>query len=156
MGVQAAVAMRPTSGSCRRAEARAAGGFTLLELLLVLTLVALLTGLVAPRMWQWVQSAGVRAGVDGARAELEALPMRAFSSARRVSVDAEAPWPLPGGWRLEFATPLVYEANGMTAGSRVRISAGHAVLADWLVESPAGTVRDARPADGPFNTAVAP
>ena len=148
--------MRPTSGSCRRAEARAAAGFTLLELLLVLTLVALLTGLVAPRMWQWVQSARVRAGVDGARAELEALPLRAFASARRVTVNPETPLPLPSGWRLELATPLVYEANGMTAGSRLRLSAGSALLADWLVEPPAGTVRDARSADGPFSAAAAP
>ncbi len=148
--------MRPTSASCRCAEARAAGGFTLLELLLVLALVALLTGLVAPRMWQWVESARLRAGVDGARAELEAQPMRAFASAKRVKLGAEQPLPLPSGWRLELAAPLVYEANGMTAGSRVRIRAGNAVLADWLVEPPAGAVRDARSADGPFKPAAAP
>lgn len=148
--------MRPTSGSCRRARARAAGGFTLLELLLVLTLVALLTGVVAPRMWQWVQSARTRAGVDSARAELEALPMRAFTSAKRVNVNAEGPLPLRSGWRLELATPLVYDANGMTAGSRVRIRDGNAVLADWLVESPAGTVRDARSTDAAFSPAEAP
>ncbi|HMO45616.1 MAG TPA: prepilin-type N-terminal cleavage/methylation domain-containing protein [Rubrivivax sp.] len=148
--------MRPTSGSCRRAEARAAGGFTLLELLLVLALVALLSGLVAPRMWQWVQSARVRAGVDGARAELEALPLRAFSAARRIRIDAEEPLPLPGGWRLELTAPLVFEANGMTAGGRLRIIAGPTLLADWLVEPPAGTVRGARPADGPFSPAAVP
>ena len=146
--------MRPTSASCRHAEARAApGGFTLLELLLVLTLVALLTGLVAPRMWQWVQSARVRAGVDTARAELEALPRRAFAAAQRVEVDATGPLPLPEGWRLELAAPLVYEANGMTTGSRVRIHAGNALVADWLIEAPAGMVRDARPADGSFGPA---
>lgn len=150
--------MRPTSASCRRAEARIAGGFTLLELLLVLALVALLTGLVAPRMWQWVESARVRAGVDGARAELEALPMRAFAGAKRVDVSAgqPLPLPLPSGWRIELAAPLVYEANGMTAGSRVRIRDGGAVLADWLVEPPAGTVRDARSADGPFGPTATP
>ena len=148
--------MRPTSASCRRAEARTAGGFTLLELLLVLTLVALLTGLVAPRMWQWVEGARARAGIDSARAELDALPMRAFAGARRIDVDVKGPVPLPGGWRLEFAKPLVYEANGMTAGSRLRIRRGDVVLADWLIEPPAGTVRDARAADGPFSATPAP
>jgi len=145
--------MRRTSASCRRAEARRAGGFTLLELLLVLMLVALLTGLVAPRMWQWVQGARARAGIDAARAELEALPRRAFAAAQRITVDAARPLPLPESWRLELAAPLVYEANGMTAGGRVRIRAGNALLADWTVEAPAGTVRDARPADGSFNSA---
>ncbi len=148
--------MRLTSASCRPADARAEGGFTLLELLLVLALVALLTGLVAPRMWQWVQSARVRAGVDGVRAALEALPRQAFGDAKRISVDAKGPLALPVGWRLELAVPLVYEANGMTTGSRVRLSADHAVLADWMIEPPAGTVRSAEPADGPFRAEANP
>ena len=148
--------MRRTSASCRRAEARTAGGFTLLELLLVLTLVALLTGLVAPRMWQWVSGARTRAGIDGVRAELETLPQRAFSGAQRLAVTTVGPLPLPEGWRLELAAPLVYEANGMTAGSRLRLSADGRVLADWQVEPPAGTVRDATAMDGPFAPAAAP
>lgn len=149
--------MRPTSVSCHRAEARTrTGGFTLLELLLVLTLVALLSALVAPRMWQWVQSAQVRADMDTARAELEAMPMRAFTGAKRIKVDTTGPLPLPRGWQLEFAAPLIYEANGMTPGSRVRITTGNTVLADWLVEAPAGAVRDARADDGPFRRAKPP
>lgn len=137
-------------------RARAVRGFTLLELLLVLALVALLTGLVAPRMWQWVQSARVRAGVDGVRAALEALPRQAFGGAARISVDAKGPLTLPAGWRLELAAPLVYEANGMTTGSRVRISANHELVADWVVEPPAGTVRSAESADGPFRAETPP
>lgn len=148
--------MRLTSASCRPADLRAEGGFTLLELLLVLALVALLTGLVAPRMWQWVQSARMRAGVDGVRAAFEALPRQAFGDARRLSVDAKGPLALPAGWRLEFAVPLVYEANGMTTGSRVQLSADRAVLADWIIAPPAGTVRSAEPADGPFRAEATP
>ncbi len=149
--------MRPTSASCRRADTSAAGGFTLLELLLVLALVALLTGLVAPRMWQWVQGARLRAGVDSARAELESLPCRAFGDARRISVDAKGPLPLPTGWHVEVAAPLAYETNGMTTGGRVRIrSADQAVLADWMIDAPAGTVRSAQPADGPFRATASP
>lgn len=148
--------MRLTSASCRPADPRAVRGFTLLELLLVLALVALLTGLVAPRMWQWVQSARLRAGVDDVRAALEALPRQAFGDARRISVDTKGPLALPAGWRLEFAAPLVYEANGMTTGSRVRIRADRAVLADWMIEPPAGAVRSAEPADGAFRAEATP
>lgn len=148
--------MQPTSASCRRADARARRGFTLLELLLVMALVALLTGLVAPRMWQWVQSARLRAGTDSARASLEALPRQAFGEARRISVDAKsAALPLPAGWRLELSAPLVYEANGMTMGGRVRLEAEHQTVADWIVVPPAGTVRNAEAADGPFHAQAA-
>lgn len=141
----------------RSGRTRAARGFTLIELLLVLALAALLTGLVAPRVWQWVQGARVRAGIDSARSQLEALPGRAFASAQRIDVDAKGPLVLPSGWQFEFAAPLVYEANGMTAGGRVRISgADRTLLVDWMVEPPAGTVRSAQPADGPFRTVAVP
>lgn len=148
--------MRQTLVSCRRGKACFPSGFTLLELLLVLTLVALLTGLVAPRMWQWLQGARIRAGIDGVRAELEAVPQRAFSVAQRVAVTADGPLPLPDGWHLEMASPLVYEANGMTAGGRLRLIANGRVSADWRIEPPAGVVRDATAQDGPFVPAPTP
>lgn len=149
--------MRPTSAFCRHADARARRGFTLLELLLVMALAALLTGLVAPRMWQWVEGARLRAGVDAARASLEALPRQAFGEARRVSVGAGgASLRLPEGWRLELSAPLVYEANGMTTGGRVRLEADRKTVADWIVVPPAGTVRNAEAADGPFRAQAEP
>lgn len=144
--------MRPTSASCRRAEGARPRrrGFTLLELLLVLTLAALLTGLVAPKMWQWVRGAQQRADIDRVRARLEGLPRQAFGDARRIEVGAEGPLPLPEGWQAQTAAPLVFEANGMTAGGRLRLLAGKAVVADWVVAAPAGELRDATAADGPF------
>jgi general secretion pathway protein G len=164
--------MRPTSASCRRAEAapapirrlrrargrlpatqcrgRSDAGFTLLELLLVLTLVALLTGLVAPKLWAWVQAAQLRADVDRVRAQLEGLPQAAFADARRIDVAPGEPLALPRGWTFESSGPLVYEANGMTAGARLRLTADGTVVADWVVEPPAGTLRDAAAGDGPF------
>lgn len=147
--------MAPTSASCHRADADAARGFTLLELLLVLVLVALLTGLVAPRMWKWVEGARERAGIDNVRTELEAMPRRAFAGARRIEVTTSGPLALPQGWRLELSKPLIYEANGMTPGGRVRIVSGGRVLADWIIDTPAGAVRGVAPADGQFSTTVA-
>lgn len=38
----------------------------------------------------------------------------------------------------------------MTAGGRLRLLAGKAVVADWVVAAPAGELRDATAADGPF------
>lgn len=148
--------MRLTSATCRRADARDERGFTLLELLLVMALVALLTGLVAPKMWQWVESARLRAGVDGVRTALEALPRRSFADAERVAVDAKGPLKLPAGWQLELSGPITYEPNGMTLGGRIRVRAGAAVVADWVVVPPAGTVRGARAADGVFRVADVP
>lgn len=93
--------MRPTSASCRRAEGARPRrrGFTLLELLLVLTLAALLTGLVAPKMWQWVRGAQQRADIDRARTRLEGLPRQAFADARRIEVGSKARWRCPTAGR---------------------------------------------------------
>lgn len=153
--------MRPTSASCPRADARRArrrrgDGFTLLELLVVLALVALLTALVAPAAWRWVDSARERAGADVARAALEALPRQAFAAARRIELTPAGPLPLPEGWRLDSAAPLVYETSGMTEGGRLRLSAAGRIVADWVVEAPAGQVRDATAADGPFDRLTDP
>ena len=147
--------MRPISASFQRTDTGAARGFTLLELLLVLVLVALISGLVAPRMLQWVEAARARAGIDKVRADLEAMPRHAFAGAKRINVTTNGALSLPDGWRLELSNPLVYEANGMTLGGRVRIISGGRVLADWIIETPAGAVRGVEPADGQFRTAAA-
>jgi len=128
-------------------------GFTLLELLVVLALVALLTGLVAPRVLGWVETARARAALDTLRSQLAAQPLQAFHAAQaRVLPAPPADWPVPAGWRLEFAAPLRWEANGMAAPGRVRVWADAGLMADWVIVPPAGEVRAAAAADGPFPT----
>lgn len=126
-------------------------GFTLLELLLVLALVGLLTALVAPRLATWVDGARSRAALDAIRTRLEAERSLAFHEGRPREVNAaNAGRELPAGWRLELARPLIWEANGMARGGRLRLWNGREMLADWVVEPVAGDVRRATAADGPF------
>lgn len=119
-------------------------GFTLLELLVVLALVGLLAGVAAPRAMNWVEGARARAQAADVAAALEALPARAFfeGKARVIGADAKSAELLrvPPGWRLDLAAPLRFEANGMTAGGRVRLWEGAALRADWRVHSPTGEV----------------
>jgi prepilin-type N-terminal cleavage/methylation domain-containing protein len=119
-------------------------GFTLLELLVVLALVGLLAGVAAPRAMSWVEGARARAQAADVAAALEALPARAFfeGKARVIGADAKSAELLrvPPGWRLDLAAPLRYEANGMTAGGRVRLWEGAALRADWRVQAPTGEV----------------
>jgi general secretion pathway protein G len=132
-------------------ETRRCAGFTLLELLLVLALAALLSGLVVPRVWQWVESARTRAALGACHAALEDLPRRAFFDARRLTLGtAPALLPLPDGWQLQTAAPVTYESNGMASGGRLRLRAGREIVADWVVEPVSGTVRPATAEDGGF------
>ena len=133
-------------------------GFTLLELLVVLALVAVLSGLVVPRVWQWVESARTRAALDALRSTLEQQPERAFFAQQRRQFDASSnAWPRPPAWQLDLAQPLHWEPNGMAGGGRLRVRNGNELLADWVVTPIAGEVRAAGPADGRFpNAASAP
>jgi len=131
-------------------------GFTLLELLLVLALVALLTAAVAPRLLGWVDTARSRATVDNVRSLLLAQRSLAFHAQqpRRLQDDSPA-WALPAGWRLELSQPLQWQANGMARGGRLRLWQGRELRADWVVEALSGTLRPATAGDGPFKPADA-
>lgn len=121
-----------------------AAGFTLLELLVVLALVGLLAGVAAPRAMNWVEGARSRSQAAEVAAALEALPARAFFDGQATVIAADTKSAellrVPPGWRLDLTAPLRYEANGMTAGGRVRLWEGGALRADWRVRAPAGEV----------------
>lgn len=115
-------------------------GFTLLELLVVMALIGLLSGIVAPRLWQWVDGAQHRAALDTIQSTLQNLPSQTFFAGQgRTIVSAQdAGLSLPEGWRLELANPLYYEANGMTSGGRVTLWSGKQLLATWQILAPSG------------------
>jgi len=118
-----------------------AKGFTLLELLVVMALVGMLTGIIAPRLWQWIEGTQQRTRLDALRGVLQHLPEQAFfdAKARRPQ---HADLPIPEGWRVELPKALVYEPNGMTNGGHVRVWSGESLLADWLIAAPSGEIKE--------------
>lgn len=123
---------------------RRALGFTLLELLVVLALIGLASGLAAPRLLAWVDGARQRTAVDAVRQHLQQQPSQSFFSGQTVVLQPRPPsWGLPPGWHLSSPQPVVYEANGMTGGGLVLLHAQQQVLARWRVLPPAGEVVNA-------------
>lgn len=133
--------MRPTLASSPPSEPRSAG-FTLLELLWVLVLVGLLSAWVAPAAWRWIEGARQRSALADLRAEIESLPVRTFLSGQPRALGEDAPFAtvLPSGWRIATDSPLRYEANGMTAGGRIRVYEEGTLRADWRILAPDGVV----------------
>ena len=138
------------SGSCRRRDHRrgAAPGFTLLELLIVLALVAMVAALAAPQLQQTydaVARSGERAEV--AR-QLARLPVIARSRGEAIVIeDADAAalhayLDLPEGWAARVDGTLRVEASGVCHPAAVEVASGGVVETCHLA-APACGVTDA-------------
>ena len=118
----------PILAYCRRRTEPAAlamRGFSLLELLVVLVLLGLAAGLIAPslsRTADRVQAAGDR---DDVLRRIQGLPAMARQAGRPFRWEAgslvERPgivW--PSGWRVVALTPLELAANGWCEGGQLQ------------------------------------
>ncbi|HZH44673.1 MAG TPA: prepilin-type N-terminal cleavage/methylation domain-containing protein [Lysobacter sp.] len=147
-------AMTRMSASCRRNRplatvARSTSGFTLLELLIVLALIAVASAMVAPRLqrtYDAVVGSGERAEV---RRQLEQLPLRARRAGQPLFVNAGAHAVLaeslqfPDGWQVSPLDPIRIEASGLCTQARVRVE-GRGGAEIWTLVAPDCRVADAR------------
>jgi prepilin-type N-terminal cleavage/methylation domain-containing protein len=118
-----------------------ARGFTLLEMLVVLALLALVTGLVAPAMVRNLAAARERGVESDLRALLAQWPVQAFEKGEAIEVDEaalRARVDLPEGWRIELPQPLRYTADGVASGGTVRLVDGRRQVVDLRVAAVTG------------------
>jgi len=122
--------MTPTSATCRSSKPGAAAaverGFTLLELVVVLALLALATALVAPSGFRMIASWRRATEVDATLQAVAALGSTAAQDgrARMLAAGPIAPDKLPGlpeGWQVELDSPLAVQANGACGDSQGRV-----------------------------------
>lgn len=122
---------------------RKARGFTLLEMLVVLALVALATGIVLPRMAGWMDSVQERGWRVDLRAYLTGLPVRAFLAGDAMTIDAarlaEAVPGAPQGVNVRLREPLAYSAAGVASGGQLELLRG-GVREVWVIEPISGRV----------------
>jgi len=100
-------------------------GFTLLELLVVLVVIAMSASFAAPNLWHAYTSASERSSVQAFAGALAQLRQDAFHQGKAVRVPAvtgaviikDGALPaLPDGWALEKSTSLRFLPSGVTNG----------------------------------------
>ncbi|QDQ27247.1 type II secretion system protein [Chitinimonas arctica] len=131
---------------------RGTAGFSLLELLVVMALIAMLMGLVGPNFVGQLDRSRQRFALEQFRAQLTQLPRWARLSGQSFTLEKlDAPLllnneeilSLPAGWRAQFEPPLLISSTQICSSSRVRLQdeKGQAI-ADYTLSGPACEPKD--------------
>lgn len=113
-----------------RPAAEAGRGFTLLELVVVLSIMGLAAALAAPSVMRSVDSWQAQAEVDAVADQMRGLPARARAAGRAIAIDDEAlraeepPLRVAEGWELAGADRWIVRANGYCEGGVVDLRRG--------------------------------
>ena len=118
-------------------SARPAAGFTLLELLVVLSLLGLVTALAVPNLQRLYASVSRTTERDHILDQFEGLGRDALANRRAYVVFEQPPGPeaaaafpgyesraidVPEGWRIGLDRPLVVRANGFCLGGELTLT----------------------------------
>jgi len=118
-------------GSCRsssRMSMRAHAGYTLLEMVVVIALIALATALVAPPGMRMIRSWQEASEVADVIEQIERLPSAVRAGGNPLTLideAANAPLELPEAWVLILDTPLSVHANGACSNAQGRLQTVH-------------------------------
>ncbi|MBI1891030.1 MAG: prepilin-type N-terminal cleavage/methylation domain-containing protein [Burkholderiales bacterium] len=106
-------------------------GFTLIEMLAVLTLAALLAGLTLPSMQRWFDSVSRRAQLSEVVVQFQRLSARAALMSQTIVLtkdtwknklaDGEAALPLPEGWTMVSDKPITIFHSGVCVGGNIEL-----------------------------------
>ena len=117
-------------------------GFTLLEMVVVLSILGLVTALIAPSLLNTIGTWQRQTQVDAVLDQVRGLPGRARGAGLVIRLDAQSlaakqpPLAIPEGWSLSVPSPWQVQANGVCEGGTLRLSDGTrawsiAVAAPW-------------------------
>lgn len=124
---------------------RGSRGFTLLEILVVLVLVSLTVGLVAPAGSRWLAAARERGWRDDLRAQLTSQPLRAFQEGRALQLDAlslrELVPDMPADVAIELSAPLRYGPTGAAGPAEIRLRRPGVPVEVWRIKAVTGEIQ---------------
>jgi general secretion pathway protein G len=106
-------------------------GYTLLELLVVILLLGVISGLAIPRLYALYESATRAFEREDLRRQIAALGYRAYVEARGFTLGDEEdtslrslPLAPPDGWQVAVTKPIAYHSNGVCSGGTLMLKHG--------------------------------
>jgi general secretion pathway protein G len=103
-------------------------GYTLIELLIVVLLLGLVSGLALPRLSRMYDSGQMAFEKDDVLRQIASLGHKAFTESRTITIPSftadqatQVPLALPDGWALSAARPIVYLPNGVCSGGTLTV-----------------------------------
>jgi prepilin-type N-terminal cleavage/methylation domain-containing protein len=115
-------------------------GFTLLELLVVLALIAAIVGMAMPNFSRMLDSFSRNTAWRAVESELSDLPFRAFTAGRalRLHNDTARQYltTLPADWKFAAERPVVYRDSGWCEGGRIVITTEDGEVRTYTLAAP--------------------
>ncbi|MDD5123596.1 prepilin-type N-terminal cleavage/methylation domain-containing protein [Methylovulum sp.] len=109
-------------------------GYTLLELLVVLLLLALVTGLIMPRLSNLYESAVRAFQREDLLQQISGLGYQAYQQGKtwrlgevedeKKNAELEPPLTAPEGWTISAGSPIDYYPNGVCTGGIITLQQG--------------------------------
>ncbi|MET3138883.1 prepilin-type N-terminal cleavage/methylation domain-containing protein [Undibacterium sp. GrIS 1.2] len=113
------------------AKREIARGFTLIEMMAVLTLTAIMAGVAVPAMQRWFDSVSERAQLTEISIQFQRLASRAALLSETVKLskvnwmsklgDGTAALSLPDGWSIANGKPVVFFHSGICEGGIIEL-----------------------------------